>query len=159
MKVKYILHNMNPMKRDMMEGDLKSYVAQKRYKMAEGLKQLKSNRAGVLTLILKKVRKHSKMIDITVESLINSLEYSGGKASGLFGFTVENGEGKDVVLIMDVDDVYFMVDGMVKALTPRIHRKSHDMTDLSKEKWEKWFEHELSRYHLSTNWTKKILEP
>ena len=158
MKVEYMLHNMNPLKRGMMEGDIQSYVAQKRYKMAEGLKQLKSNKAGILTTILKRVQKHSPMVDITVEGLINALEVAGDRAGGLFDFSITDGSGKDVVLVIDIDDTYFMVDGMVKALMPRIHRKSHDMTDVSKEKWEKWFEHELKRYHPSDGWTKKILE-
>jgi len=50
------------------------------------------------------------------------------------------------------------VDGMVKNMLPRFHRRSHDSTDISRDAWTKWFEKELTRYHDRNKWTKKVLE-
>lgn len=155
MKIRYILHGMNPLKRDMMDGDLKTYISQKRLKMSESLDKLKSNK-GLTGAILKKLAKYGAGFG-SIDDFIDALNMAGEEGKGLYDYSIKV-KGDDTILIMEVGEMYFVVDGMIKNMLPRFHRKSHDMTDISKESWVKWFEKELCTYHDSNKWTREILE-
>ena len=155
MKIKYVLHNMNPLKRDMMDGDLKSYVSQKRLKMSESLEKLKSNK-GLKKAIVNKLMKYGAGIT-SMEEFIDAMNLASDKGKGLYDYSLKVNKD-DTILIMEVGDMYFVVDGMIKSTLPRFHRKSHDNTDISRDAWLKWFEKELTKYHDRENWERTILE-
>ena len=155
MKVKYVLHGMNPLKRDMMDGDLKTYVSQKRLKLAEALAKLKNNRR-ISSVIMRKLAKHGASF-ASMDAFIDALTYAHEKGSGLYDYSIEV-NGNDTTLIMEIGELYFVADATVRAMLPRFHRKSHDATDISKDAWLKWFEKELRKYHDPTKWTMTILE-
>lgn len=146
---------MNPLKRDMMDGDLKSYINQKRLKMSQSLEKLKSNK-GLSGAILKKLAKHGAGFS-SLDDFIDALNMANDQGKGLYDYTIKTSKN-DTILIMEVGEMYFVVDGMIKNMLPRFHRKSHDMTDVSKIAWLKWFEKELTSYHDKDKWTRTILE-
>lgn len=155
MKIKYVLHNMHPLLREAMDGDLKCYVYQKRYDMLQTVLRLQSNK-GMLNRILKVIQKNAK-VAMTIATLEMHLDTAKDKS--ITSYSVKKGEGKDVILEMSMDDSYFIVDGMVKKMMPRFHRKSFDGTDISKNDWVKFVEKNISVWHKSKDWTKEILEP
>ena len=146
---------MNPLKRDMMDGDLKTYVAQKRLKMSESLEKLKSNK-GLSGAIMKKLAQYGAGFN-NLDDFIDALNMAGEEGKGLYDYSITI-KKDDTILIMEVGEMYFVIDGMIKNMLPRFHRKSHDMTDISKEAFMKWFEHNLLSYHDSRKWTRTIIE-
>jgi hypothetical protein len=155
MKVKYVMQDMNPLKRDMMDGDLKTYVSQKRLKLSEALEKMK-NKPGLASAIMKRLAKHGGGFG-SIEDFIDALNLAGEHGKGLYDYSIKI-KGDATTLIFEIGEMYFVVDGMVKAQLPRFHKKSHDSTDISKEAWLKWFEKELGKYHPREKWIRTILE-
>lgn len=146
---------MNPLKRDMMDGDLKTYVAQKRLKMSESLEKLKVTK-GFTGAVMKKLAQHGAGFN-NINDFIDALNMAGEQGKGLYDYSIKVSKD-DTTLIMEVGEMYFVIDGMIKNMFPRFHRKSHDMTDISKEAFLKWFEYNLLNYHDRNKWTRTILE-
>lgn len=155
MKIKYVLHGMNPLKRDMMDGDLKTYISQKRLKMSESLEKMKVNK-GLTGAVMRKIEQHGAGFN-NIDDFISALNMAGEEGKGLYDYSITI-KKDDTILIMEVGEMYFVIDGMIKNMLPRFHRKSHDMTDISKEAFLRWFEHELQSYHDKNKWTRTILE-
>lgn len=139
----------------MMDGDLKTYVSEKRLKMAEALERLKTSR-GLTSRIMKTLSKHGYGM-ANVDDFIGALTMAGEHGKGLYDYTIEV-KGNTTYLTFEIGDMYFVADGMIRNLMPRFHRKSHDSTDISKEAWQKWFERELRKYCEPENIKKEILE-
>jgi hypothetical protein len=146
---------MNPLKRDMMDGDLKTYVSQKRLKMSESLEKMKIQK-GLTGAVMKTLAKHGAGFS-DIDAFISALNMAGEHGKGLYDYSIKI-VGDDTILVMEIGEMYFVVDGMIKNMLPRFHRKSHDMTDVSKLSWLKWFENELTNYHSRNKWTRKIIE-
>jgi hypothetical protein len=146
---------MNPLKRDMLDGDLKAYVAQKRLKLSEALMKLKSNRK-LSSVIMRKLAKYGAGF-ASMDDFIDALNYAHEKGKGLHDYSITI-NGNDTILIMEVGELYFIADQTIRAMLPRFHKKSHDGTDVSKEKWLKWCNKELKDYHDPDKWTRIILE-
>ena len=156
MKVKYILEKPNMLKMDMMDGDLKTYVAEKKYTMAEGIKKLQNN-PGLSGRILKTVRKFYPSLDLNLKMFMNNIIHAEEQSGGVFAYEIKK-RGRDVEVTIFVAEVYFIISSTMRNMMPRFHRKTHDGIDESKAKWNKWFEKELSRYHPVGEWKKVVIE-
>jgi hypothetical protein len=139
----------------MMDGDLKTYVSQKRLKLAESLEKLKSNRR-ISSVIMRKLAKHGASFG-SMDAFIDALTYAHEKGTGLYNYNIAV-NGNDTILIMEIGELYFVADATIRAMLPRFHSKSHDGTDKSKDAWLIWFEKELRKYHDPNKWKMIILE-
>jgi len=167
LKLKYILKEIPFKQQALCIGDLLRYHGESKYGLAESIDRIASNK-GLAVKLLNTIRSHSGMSGMTIDSLINQLQVASG--IDIFKFTV-NGEDlstvfkdtKEIELDVYMNPVYFTTKGALTQYLPGIRRKKAgndavlEQAKFEQEKWIRWFERELCKYHPQNRWEKKII--
>ena len=125
MKLEIIIKELTPLKRNLLDSDMKHTQLILMDEMVETLDRLKSNR-GVQANIVNLLKKVPGLTGLSLESFRLKLERMDSKGIELLKYQIKE-DGKDTILILIVDDTYFDLMGLESV--PLIGKKLNLLAD------------------------------